>query len=96
MESTDESSTTESSSVSGKKKFFWVTRYSLGKTLSKELLIEHEFANDQSRHRLIELHTFRENENKHNLLLAIVALVLHPPIGKMTALSLFANGSFQV
>lgn len=88
MESTDESSTIDSSSVSDRKRFFWVTRYSLGKTVSKELLIEHEFANDRSRHRLIELHTFRENENKHNLLLAIVALVLHPPIGKMIAFSL--------
>lgn len=68
--------------MSEKKKFFWVTRYSLGKTLSKELLIEHEFANDRSRHRLVELHTLRDNEKKHHLLLAIVALVLHPPIGK--------------
>jgi hypothetical protein len=81
VENNEDSSFTEESTQYEKKKLFWVTRYSLGKTLSKELLIEHEFANDESRHRLIELHTTTENEQKHRLLLATVALVLNPPIG---------------
>jgi hypothetical protein len=85
VENTEDSSFTEESSTFEKKKLFWVTRYSLGKTLSKELLIEHEFANDETRHRLIELHTSIENEKKHHLLLAIIALVLNPPIGMIVS-----------
>jgi hypothetical protein len=77
---TEDSSSTEELPSSKKKKLFWVTRYSLGKTLSKELFVEHEFADDETRHRLIELHTPIENEKKHHLLLAIMALILNPPI----------------
>ena len=63
------------------KKLFWVTRYSLGKTFSKELLIEHEFANDETRHRLIEIHTSHQDQTKHYLFFALVALIVNPPIG---------------
>ncbi|CAF4429591.1 unnamed protein product, partial [Rotaria sp. Silwood2] len=51
------------------------------KTLSKELLIEHEFADDETRHRLIELHKPIDNEKKYHFLLATVALVFNPLIG---------------
>ena len=64
-----------------KKKLFWVTRYSLGKTLSKELLIEHEFSDNETRHRLIEIHSMNEDEKKHHRLLVCIALLLNPPIG---------------
>ena len=87
MENTEDSSSNEESSASNKKKLFWVTRYSLGKTLSKELFIEHEFADDETRHRLIELYTSTDNHKKHRLLLALVALVLNPPIGKTMSFS---------
>ena len=89
---TGSSSSTEDSSSSStaktkkkkrrKKKLIWVTRYSLGKTLSKELLIEHEFDDDENRHRLIEIHRPADSERKHYVLLAMVALLLNPPIGE--------------
>ncbi|CAF3402100.1 unnamed protein product [Rotaria socialis] len=85
----DDSSSTEDSSVSHTKKLFWVTRYSLGKTLSKELLIEHEFADDETRHRLIELHTPIDNERKYHFLLATVALLLNPPIGLIACIFVY-------
>ncbi|CAF3341784.1 unnamed protein product [Rotaria sp. Silwood1] len=85
----EDSSSTEESSISNKKKLFWVTRYSLGKTLSKELLIEHEFADDETRHRLIELHTSIENEKKYHFLLATVALVLNPLIGLIACILVY-------
>ncbi|CAF1383339.1 unnamed protein product [Adineta steineri] len=81
MTNTENSSSSDESSISKKKKLFCVTRYSLGKTLSKELFIEHEFADDETRHRLIELRTSIQNENKHYLLLASIAFILNPPIG---------------
>ncbi|CAF4919616.1 unnamed protein product, partial [Rotaria sp. Silwood1] len=59
------------------------------KTLSKELLIEHEFADDETRHRLIELHTSIENEKKYHFLLATVALVLNPLIGLIACILVY-------
>lgn len=78
----EDSSFSDESSISDKKKLFWVTRYSLGKTLSKELFIEHEFADDETRHRLIELHTPIENAKTYDVLLAVVAFFLNPAIGE--------------
>ncbi|UJR24898.1 hypothetical protein I4U23_006264 [Adineta vaga] len=72
-----------------KKKLFWVTRYSLGKTLSKELFIEHEFADDETRHRLIELYTSTRNESHRHLILATLALILNPPIGLMACIFIY-------
>ncbi|CAF1279278.1 unnamed protein product [Adineta steineri] len=89
MTNTENSSSTDESSISKKKKLFCVTRYSLGKTLSKELFIEHEFADDETRHRLIELRTSIQNENKHYLLLASVAFILNPPIGLIACILVY-------
>ena len=65
-----------------KKKLFWVTRYSLGKTQSKELLIEHEFSPDENRHRLIEIRNTVETKTTKDLWLVIIASIFNPFIGK--------------
>lgn len=68
--------------LSNTKKLFWVTRYSLGRTLSKELLIEHEFADDETRHRLVELHMPVTHEKNYHFIMLMMSLFLNPPIGE--------------
>ncbi|CAF0972615.1 unnamed protein product [Didymodactylos carnosus] len=63
------------------KRFFRVARYSINKTNSKELLIEHELGENETRHRLIEIRTNNNQEKNPNLILAAVAFLINPPIG---------------
>lgn len=64
-----------------KGKLFWVTRYSLGKSLSKELFIEHELSNDGNRHRLIEIRQNERTESEHRRWLIFIGLLLNPLLG---------------
>jgi hypothetical protein len=82
LETSSDEQSTSTDLPNTTRSLFWVTRYSLGRTWSKELLVEHELGDNQTRHRLIEIRTKRSDELKRRVFLPVLALLFNPPLGE--------------